>query len=73
LWTTFNRVQENIIRGGLSARTKQGKSTRTRVTGMDKDTSLNRALWILSERMNELSRLMANAACLRALLSTRKR
>ncbi|EAQ2009393.1 DUF945 domain-containing protein [Salmonella enterica] len=55
LWTTFNRVQENIIRGGLSARTKQGKSTRTRaVTGMDKDTSLNRALWILSERMNEL-------------------
>ena len=27
LWTTFNRVQENIIRGGLSARTKQGKST----------------------------------------------
>ncbi|MCD3025425.1 DUF932 domain-containing protein, partial [Salmonella enterica] len=30
LWTTFNRVQENIIRGGLSARTKQGKSTRTR-------------------------------------------
>ncbi|KAB1163221.1 DUF945 domain-containing protein, partial [Escherichia coli] len=37
LWTTFNRVQENITRGGLSARTKQGKSTLTRaVTGMDK-------------------------------------
>lgn len=52
-WTTFNCVQENIIRGGLRASTKQGKPTRTRgVIGMDKDIYLNRALWILSERMN---------------------
>jgi len=55
LWTTFNRVQENIIKGGLSGRNKKGRSTTTRpVTGMDKDTALNRALWVLSEGMRSL-------------------
>lgn len=56
LWTTFNRVQENLIRGGLIAR-GQGRRryTRTRaVNGIDQDVKLNRALWTLAERMKIL-------------------
>lgn len=57
LWTSFNRVQENLIRGGQTGRNKQGKRTKTRaITGMDQDVKLNRALWVLS---NELRRQIA--------------
>lgn len=55
LWTTFNRVQENLIRGGLRGRNASGKRTTTRaVTGMDQDVKLNRALWVLSEEMRKI-------------------
>jgi len=55
LWKTFNKVQENIIKGGLSGRTKNGKRTTTRrVNSIDSNVKLNRALWNLSERMAEL-------------------
>ena len=55
LWTTFNRVQENLTRGGLSARTSTGRSTRTRpVVGIDQSVKLNRALWVLAEEMRKL-------------------
>lgn len=57
LWTSFNRVQENLIRGGQNGRNKQGKRAKTRaITGMDQDVKLNRALWVLS---NELRRQIA--------------
>ena len=55
LWTTFNRVQENLTRGGLPARTALGRSTRTRpVAGIDQNVKINRALWVLAEKMREL-------------------
>lgn len=55
LWTTFNRVQENLTRGGLPARTATGRSTRTRpVVGIDQSVKLNRALWVLAEEMRKL-------------------
>jgi hypothetical protein len=55
MWTTFNRVQENLIQGGLHARTANGRRTRTRaVTGLDADVKLNRALWVLAEEMKKL-------------------
>jgi hypothetical protein len=55
LWQTFNRVQENVIRGGLPARTATGKHTRTReVQGIDQSVKLNRALWVLAEEMRKL-------------------
>lgn len=55
LWTTFNRVQENVIRGGLRARTAAGARQSTRaVTGIDQDVKLNRALWTLAEEMRRL-------------------
>jgi hypothetical protein len=55
LWTTFNRVQENLIKGGIDGRNKSGKKTQTRaVTGIDQNTKLNRALWILAEGMKAI-------------------
>lgn len=61
LWRTFNVIQENVIRGGLSARApreangRRGRMVTTRqVNGIDQDVKLNRALWQLAERMAEL-------------------
>ncbi len=50
LWTTFQRVQENMIKGGLPGRSATGKNTRTRaVNGIDGDIKLNRALWLIAD------------------------
>ena len=55
LWTTFNRVQENIIKGGVRGRNATGKRVTTRaVNGIDQDIKLNRALWVLAEEMRKL-------------------
>ena len=55
LWTTFNRVQEKMIRGGLRGRSAVGKRITTReVTGIDQNIKLNRALWVLAEEMRKL-------------------
>lgn len=52
LWTTFNRVQENMIRGGLRTRSANGRRMRTReVTGISQNVQLNQALWTLAEQM----------------------
>ncbi len=46
LWTTFQRVQENALRGGQPGRSTQGRRIRTREGGsIDRGVSLNRALW----------------------------
>lgn len=48
LWTTFNRIQENVIKGGISGRTAKGQRTRTReVTGIDGDIKLGDAANLL--------------------------
>lgn len=73
LWTTLNVVQENVIRGGLHGRTDatrdergrlhRGRRVTTRpVNGIDQDVKLNKALWVLSERMAELARSQRVAA-----------
>jgi hypothetical protein len=60
LWKTFNRIQENVIAGGLSAvqRDANGRRVRRvstrRIAGIDQDARLNRSLWQLAERMAEL-------------------
>lgn len=55
MWTTFNRVQENLIRGGVRGRTAAGGRTSTReVTGIDQNVKLNRALWMLADGMAKL-------------------
>lgn len=58
LWQTFNRVQENLMRGGLKdyrRRKENGKRhTRTRaVTGIDENVKLNKALWHLAEALKQ--------------------
>ena len=55
LWTTYNVVQENLTKGGLSYRTANGRRNRTRkVKNIEKDVALNRALWSLTTRMAEI-------------------
>jgi len=55
LWRTFNRIQENTVRGGLRGRNTTGRRMTTReVQGIDRNVSLNRALWALAEGMKGL-------------------
>lgn len=59
LWTNFNVMQENVIRGGLKGVTVNENNKRRRfstkeVRGIDNDIKLNRALWTLANRMAEL-------------------
>ena len=55
LWTTFNRVQENLLKGGLSGRTTTGRRTSTRaVGGVNENVKLNRALWSLADGLAQL-------------------
>ena len=49
LYTTYNVVQENLIRGGLAARSANNRRTRTReIKSIDQDVKLNKALWTLA-------------------------
>lgn len=55
LWSTFNRIQENLLKGGLNGRSAQGRRQSTRpVQGIDQNLRLNRALWMLAEGMQQL-------------------
>ena len=55
LWTTFQRVQENVMRGGQPGRSAQGRRLHTRPVGsIDRGVSLNRALWVLAEEMRRI-------------------
>ena len=52
LWSIFNRVQENLVKGGLTSRNANGRQWSTRpVHGIDQNIRLNRALWLLAESM----------------------
>ena len=59
LWTTWNVVQENAIKGGIRAVTRDEFGRRRRmtsraVTGIDQDIKLNKALWLLGAEMAKL-------------------
>ncbi|MCL7489744.1 MAG: DUF945 domain-containing protein [Desulfobulbaceae bacterium] len=59
LWSTFNVVQENIMRGGLKGmkRDNEGRlrrATTRPVKAIDRNIQLNQALWYLTEKMAEL-------------------
>lgn len=57
LWTTYNRVQENIVRGGLHGVNAAGRHARTRgVNSINEDTRINRALWQLAQSMAQLKK-----------------
>ncbi|WP_378952129.1 DUF932 domain-containing protein [Mesorhizobium sp. ANAO-SY3R2] len=66
LWTTYNVAQENIIRGGLHGVTRDANNRRRRVStravnGIDQDIKLNKALWVLTEKMAQLKGIRAAA------------
>jgi len=55
LWSVFNRTQENLVKGGLHARTSNGRRQHTRpVQGIDQNLRLNRALWLLADGLRQL-------------------
>lgn len=61
LWNVFNTVQENSIRGGISAmgrdRNNRPRRTTTRpINGIDQDVKLNRALFTLASEMAKLKK-----------------
>lgn len=57
LWTTFNVVQENLVKGGVRIWKTEGKKRRVKskkVTAINEDLRLNKALWILTEEMKQI-------------------
>jgi Domain of unknown function (DUF932) len=49
LWSTFNVLQENLLRGGILRRTASNRLRRTRrITAIQEDVRLNSALWELA-------------------------
>jgi hypothetical protein len=55
LWSVFNRTQENLVKGGLHARTSNGRRQHTRpVQGIEQNLRLNRALWLLADGLRQL-------------------
>jgi hypothetical protein len=59
LWTTYNVIQENVMKGGLHGeqRTRNGKRRRVKtrpIRGIDQDVKLNKALWTMAEEMRRL-------------------
>lgn len=49
LWSVLNRVQENLMHGGLSRRSATGRLTRTqRITSIREDVRINSGLWDLA-------------------------
>lgn len=66
LWTQWNVIQENTLKGGLSGQffddegRRRNVSTRA-VKGIDQDVKLNKALWLIGQRMAELKGLKAAA------------
>ena len=52
LWQTFNRVQENILRGGVVGRSHTGRIMHTReIKSVNEDVSLNKQLWNIAEQV----------------------
>jgi hypothetical protein len=50
LWSVFNRVQENLIKGGIPGVSPNGRRTRTHgIRAMDNSMRVNLKLWQLAE------------------------
>lgn len=59
LWTVFNRIQENILRGGLRGlkRDELGRAQRVttrEVKSVTENVRLNKALWVLADEMAKM-------------------
>jgi hypothetical protein len=58
LWHVFNRVQENMMRGGAATVTEDGRNVTTKGIGrIERDVQVNSALWTLAvESLNKLGK-----------------
>jgi hypothetical protein len=59
LWTTFNTVQEHVIRGGARGIVTDAEGRRSRasmraVNSIDGNTTMNKALWTLAAEMAKI-------------------
>ena len=50
LWTVFNKVQENTMRGFSGIKTTAGIRKIKSVTGIETDIALNKQIWTLAEQ-----------------------
>jgi hypothetical protein len=58
LWHTYNRIQENLMKGGTRYLTKNERAVSTRpVKGIDEDLRVNKALWQIAERSLEAGKV----------------
>jgi len=54
LWSAYQTIQENMLKGGISGRSAKGKRIHTRaIHSIDTDIKLNRALWVMTETLLE--------------------
>jgi uncharacterized small protein (DUF1192 family) len=52
LWSILNKVQENLLRGGLTRLAPSGRRARTRrITSIREDVRINSRLWDLAEQV----------------------
>jgi hypothetical protein len=52
LWSVLNKVQENLLQGGLRRIATSGRRTRTRrITSIREDVRINSRLWDLAEEV----------------------
>ena len=79
LWSVFNRLHENLFKGGLVGTVLGGRRTRTRaIQGVSECLRLNRALWSLTRAVcaehrrgrSWLSPLTRIASAMRSAIST---
>jgi len=59
LWSTFNVIQENLIKGGvrtmkLNDKGRVARNTKRAVNNIDKNIKLNKAIWEMATAMKEL-------------------
>lgn len=55
LWSTMNRIQENVIKGNVRGRTAGFRRVKSRaVNGIDADVRLNKAIWTLAAKVAEI-------------------
>jgi hypothetical protein len=59
LWTTFNRIQENVLKGGLRGYTiddngRHRRTTTREVKAVSENVRLNKALWMLADEMAKI-------------------
>lgn len=67
LWTTFNRIQENLVKGGAPGVSASGRRMTSRaVGGISENVKLNRALWTLADG---LAQLKSNAIDIQELVA----